>query len=133
MGGWTTAVMCPEITTETKIQSSSEYTALSSTIDLLIDLLRNIQTEFGTSDRADEDFLLIDRLERIMSKVRNEQTRLFGNPFGSIFRARHQPSLFAHHLRRYCDLYMNDIGCLRHYSSQHRFYPDEAKLLSQEN
>jgi len=130
--GWTTAVMCPEITTETKIQSSSEYTALS-TIDLLIDLLRNIQTEFGTSDRADEDFLLIDRLERIMSKVRNEQTRLFGNPFGSIFRARHQPSLFAHHLRRYCDLYMNDIGCLRHYSSQHRFYPDEAKLLSQEN
>lgn len=127
--GWTTAAICPEIATETKIRSSSPYLAVSNTMTLLIDLLRRIQAELGTEERAEEDLLLIDQLERIMSNVRNEQTRLFGNPFGSIFRARHQPSLFAHHIRRYSDLYMSDIGCFRYYSPQHRFYPDESKLL----
>jgi len=131
--GSTTATVTPEIGDEIEIQSSPEYMAASKTIHLLIDLLRCIQAELGcTSPRSVEDFALLDKIERMLSMWRDEQSRLLGNPFGSVFRARHQPSLFAHCIRRYCDLYMSDIGCLRHYSPQHRFYPDESRLLSHE-
>jgi len=37
-------------------------------------------------------------------------------------RARYQPSLFAHSLRRYCDLYFSDIAALRNVSPQVRNY-----------
>lgn len=130
--GWTTATVTPEIGDEIEIQSSVTYMAATKTINVIVDLLRSIQAELGTSSRSADDAALLDKLERMLSKWRDEQSRLLGNPFGSIFRARHQPSLFAHSIRRYCDLYMSDIGCLRHYSPQHRFYPDECRLLSHE-
>ena len=130
--GWTTATVTPEIADEIEIQSSDKYLAASKTIHVLIDLLRGIQAELGTSERSDIDAVVLDKLERMLSLWRDEQSVLLGNPFGSIFRARHQPSLFAHCIRRYCDLYMSDIGCLRHYSPEHRFYPDESRLLSHE-
>lgn len=82
--------------------------------------------------RSDDDSLLLDHLEAMVSKWRDRQQQLLGNPFGSIFRARHQPSLFAHSIRRYCDLYMSSVGNIRHYSPQHRFYPEDTRLLSHE-
>ena len=129
---FTGTLVTPEIGSEIEIQSSANYLAASKTIHVVIDLLRSIQAELGASTRSSDDAILLDKLERMLSIWRDEQSRLLGNPFGSIFRARHQPSLFAHCIRRYCDLYMSDIGCLRHYSPQHRFYPDESRLLSHE-
>lgn len=82
--------------------------------------------------RTPDDIRVMDGLERMVSLWREEQNALLGNPFGSIFRAQYQPSLFAHSLRRYCDLYMSNVSDLRHYSPQHRFYPDDARLLSHE-
>ena len=42
-----------------------------------------------------------------------------------MFSARHQNSLFSAKARRYCDLYMESVESLLHYSPQHRFYPYE--------
>lgn len=75
----------------------------------------------------------MDSLEKLVSRWRDRETALLGNPFGSVFRARYQPSLFAHSLRRYCDLYMSSVGNLRLYSPQHRFYPEQDfRLLAHE-
>lgn len=100
--------------------------------DQLLNSLRVYQRILGTSLRSKDDLAVMDSMERMVSAWRDEQTRLLGNPFGSVFRARYQPSLFAHSLRRYSDLYMSNVGSLRHYSPQHRFYPESPKLLSHE-
>ena len=94
--------------------------------------LRDIQEILGNGIRSEEDIDVIVKLERMVALWREEQNKLLGNPFGSVFRAKYQPSLFAHSLRRYCDLYMPSISALRHYSPQHRFYPEDARLLSHE-
>ena len=102
------------------------------TIDLLLNSLRLYQRCLGTDLRSKEDIKVMDDIERMVSRWRDEQTRLLGNPFGSVFRARYTPSLFAQNIRRYCDLYMSTTASFRHYSPQHRFYPESPKLLSHE-
>lgn len=99
---------------------------------MLLNTLRLYQRSLGTGLRSKDDLEVMDKMERMVSAWRDEQTRLLKNPFGSVFRARYQPSLFAHSLRRYCDLYMSNVASLRHYSPQHRFYPESPKLLSHE-
>ena len=130
--GWTTATIAPEVGYEMELQSQTPYILSQQTIDTLLNSLRLIQNELGTSMRTESDLEVLNKLERLVSAWRDEQTKLLGNPFGSIFRARYQPSLFSHSLRRYCDLYMSNVSCLRHYSPQHRFYPEDARLLSHE-
>jgi len=130
--GWTTAAVVPEVAWEIELQRKAKFTNSQHTIDLLLDTLRRIQTEMGNGERGEEDIQVIDSLERMVSLWRERQNTFLGNPFGSIFRAQYQPSLFAHSLRRYCDLYMSNVSDLRHYSPQHRFYPDDARLLSHE-
>jgi len=130
--GWTTAAVVPEVAHEISLQRQPRFTSSRSTVDLLLDTLRRIQAEMGNTVRTPEDIEAIAGLERMVSLWREEQNTFLGNPFGSIFRARYQPSLFAHSLRRYCDLYMSNVSDLRHYSPQHRFYPDDARLLSHE-
>ena len=130
--GWTTAAVTPEVGHEIEMMSRTQYVLSQRSIDLLLTLLRNIQIQLGSGLREDEDLRILDSVERLVSKWRDQQTLLLGNPFGSVFRARYQPSLFAHSLRRYCDLYMSSVSSLRHYSPQHRFYPSDARLLSHE-
>jgi len=130
--GWTTATIAHEVGYELELQNQTPYILSQQSIDVLFNSLRLIQEELGNSLRSSSDMEVLDKLERLVSLWRDEQTNLLGNPFGSIFRARYQPSLFAHSLRRYCDLYMSNVSCLRHYSPQHRFYPDDARLLSHE-
>jgi len=130
--GWTTAAVVPEVSSEITLQRRGEFTNSQHIIDLLLDTLRRIQIEMGNGVRTPDDIRVMDGLERMVSLWREEQNALLGNPFGSIFRAQYQPSLFAHSLRRYCDLYMSNVSDLRHYSPQHRFYPDDARLLSHE-
>mmetsp|Transcript_27942 Transcript_27942/g.50871 ORF Transcript_27942/g.50871 Transcript_27942/m.50871 type:complete len:657 (-) Transcript_27942:1331-3301(-) len=130
--GWTTAAVAPEVGWEIEIQSKAQFLLSQRTIDLLLHTLRKVQRELGNGLRTEDDLQILDSLERLVSRWRDEQSNLLGNPFGSVFRARFQPSLFAHSLRRYCDLYMNSVSSLRHYSPQHRFYPDDARLLSHE-
>ena len=101
-------------------------------IDLLLLTLKEVQDVMGNGVRSKEDIEVITKLERMVAMWREQQNTLLGNPFGSVFRAKYQPSLFAHSLRRYCDLYMPNISALRHYSPQHRFYPEDARLLSHE-
>mmetsp|Transcript_5081 Transcript_5081/g.6626 ORF Transcript_5081/g.6626 Transcript_5081/m.6626 type:complete len:621 (+) Transcript_5081:133-1995(+) len=130
---WTTAAVTPEVGYELEIQAQNDFTLAQRTIDLLLNALRNVQEELGTAMRSDEDIGTLDALEKLVSKWRDQETRTLGNPFGSVFRARYQPSLFAHSLRRYCDLYMPSVSCFRNYSPQHRFYPEQHhKLLSHE-
>ena len=131
--GWITAAVTPEVGFELDVQQSSDHLLAERTIAILLDSLRTVQTEMGTSQHTEEDSLVLNKLEKLVSRWRDRQTNLLGNPFGSVFRARYQPSLFAHSLRRYCDLYMNSIGSLRLYSPQHRFYPEpDFRLLAHE-
>lgn len=131
--GWVTAAVTPEVGFELDVQKSKDYVLTERTISVLLNALRNVQSEMGTSSYTTEDSLVLDKLEKLVSIWRDRQTSLLGTPFGSVFRARYQPSLFAHSLRRYCDLYMNSIGSLRLYSPQHRFYPEsDFRLLAHE-
>jgi hypothetical protein len=115
-----------------EIQKESDFILVQRTLDLLLSTLRLIQEELGSAQRTEEDHQTLDALERLVSKWRDRETMLLDNPFGSVFRARYQPSLFAHSLRRYCDLYMSSVSSLRNYSPQHRFYPEDSRLLSHE-
>ena len=131
--GWTTAAVTPEVGYETEIQNQQDYLLCARSIDLLLNALRKIQILLGTAVRTNEDMQVLDSLERLVSLWRDRETRLLGNPFGSVFRARYQPSLFAHSLKRYCDLYMTSVSSLRNYSPQHRFYPEQKhRLLAHE-
>jgi 5' nucleotidase family len=131
--GWTTAAVTPEVGYETDIQQQVDAVLAEKSINLVLDALRTIQVQLGTSLRTEEDIRILDSLERLVSLWRDRETHLFGNPFGSVFRARYQPSLFSHSLKRYCDLYMTSVSSLRHYSPQHRFYPEQKhRLLSHE-
>lgn len=130
--GWTTAAVTPEVGWEIELQRKAEFIIADQAIEILLNSLRVYQRSLGTGLRSNDDNQVMDRMEKIVSRWRDEQTRLLGNPFGSVFRARYTPSLFAHSLRRYCDLYMSNVGSLRHYSPQHRFYPESPKLLSHE-
>uniref|UniRef100_A0A7S3V633 5'-nucleotidase n=1 Tax=Chaetoceros debilis TaxID=122233 RepID=A0A7S3V633_9STRA len=130
--GWTTAAVTPEVGWEFELAEKVQFDNAQTVIDLLLESLRTIQDKLGPGVRTEADIEVIDKLERLVSLWREEQNTLLGNPFGSVFRAKYQPSLFAHSLRRYCDLYMPNISALRHYSPQHRFYPQDARLLSHE-
>lgn len=131
--GWMTAAVTPEVGDEMEVQQTAEYVLVERTIEFLLNALRLIQSELGAIERTSEDLAVLDSLERLVSKWRDRETALLGNPFGSVFRARYQPSLFAHSLRRYCDLYMASISSLRLYSPQHRFYPEsDFRLLAHE-
>mmetsp|Transcript_18091 Transcript_18091/g.41677 ORF Transcript_18091/g.41677 Transcript_18091/m.41677 type:complete len:648 (+) Transcript_18091:132-2075(+) len=131
--GWITAAVTPEVGYELDVQQSSDHLLTESTIAILLDSLREVQTEMGSGQYSEEDSQVLNKLEKLVSVWRDRQTNLLGNPFGSVFRARYQPSLFAHSLRRYCDLYMNSIGSLHLYSPQHRFYPEpDFRLLAHE-
>jgi hypothetical protein len=131
--GWITAAVTPEVGYEMEIERKSEFILVERTIEFLLNALRLTQSEMGPSNRSEDDIQVLDSLEKLVSKWRDRETALLGNPFGSVFRARYQPSLFAHSLRRYCDLYMSSVGSLVNYSPQHRFYPEQDfRLLAHE-
>ena len=130
--GWTTAAVTPEVGFEMELQSQSHLISAQRSITLLVNALRLLQEALGPGMRTEEDLKVLDSLEQMVSKWRDHESNLMGNPFGSVFRARYQPSLFAHSLRRYSDLYMSSVSNLRHYSPQHRFYPEDSRLLSHE-
>eukprot|EP00339_Tiarina_fusa_P026020 CAMPEP_0117004272 /NCGR_PEP_ID=MMETSP0472-20121206/5305_1 /TAXON_ID=693140 ORGANISM="Tiarina fusus, Strain LIS" /NCGR_SAMPLE_ID=MMETSP0472 /ASSEMBLY_ACC=CAM_ASM_000603 /LENGTH=603 /DNA_ID=CAMNT_0004705181 /DNA_START=61 /DNA_END=1873 /DNA_ORIENTATION=+ len=131
--GWITAAVTPEVGDEMAIQQTGDFILVEKTIEFLLNALRLLQDELGPSQRTVDDLHVLDSLERLVSKWRDRETALLGNPFGSVFRARYQPSLFAHSLRRYCDMYMSNVGALRLYSPQHRFYPEQDfRLLAHE-
>ncbi|KAL7460989.1 hypothetical protein ACHAXS_001425, partial [Conticribra weissflogii] len=108
--GWTTAAVTPEVGWEIELQRKAEFVVAERAIEMLLNSLRLYQRALGTGLRSKDDLEVMDKMERMVSRWRDEQTRLLGNPFGSVFRARYQPSLFAHSLRRYCDLYMSNVG-----------------------
>jgi hypothetical protein len=131
--GWITAAVAPEVGFELGAQAKEDFILVEKTIKYLLNALRLAQDEIGATVHTEEDIMVLDKLENLVSKWRDRETALLGNPFGSVFRARYQPSLFAHSLRRYCDLYMNSVGSLRNYSPQHRFYPEPGfRLLAHE-
>jgi hypothetical protein len=131
--GWTTAAVTPEVGYEMQRQNQPDFEMSQQSTELLLNALRTLQDKLGVAIRTEEDLLVLNHLERMVSLWRDRETSLLGNPFGSVFRARYQPSLFAHSLRRYCDLYMTSVSSLRFYSPQHRFYPEQThRLLAHE-
>jgi FMN phosphatase YigB (HAD superfamily) len=130
---WTTAAVVPEVGFELEIQSQNDFALAQRTSEVLLSALRMLQEELGTEVHTKEDVATMDKLERLVSMWRDREIEILGNPFGSVFRARYQPSLFAQSLRRYCDLYMPAVSSLRNYSPQHRFYPEQNhRLLAHE-
>lgn len=130
--GWTTAAIVPELGLEVELQDNTNNKISRQSIDVLLHTLRQVQTVLGTNQYNEADLILLDELEICVSKWRDEQTKQYKNPFGSIFRARFQPSLFAHSLRRFCDLYVTDAEAFGDFSPQHRFYPEDSRLLGHE-
>lgn len=129
--GVVSACVVPEVSEE--VSKSVDFFETKWALNQLLHCLREVQQVMGTGMRTEEDVSILDALEKQVSKCRDMETKLSGNPFGSVFRARYQPSLFAHSLRRYCDLYMPSVSCLHLYSPQHRFYPDQNhRLLAHE-
>jgi hypothetical protein len=90
--GWTTAAVTPEVGWEIELQRKKEFIIADRAIEMLLNTLRLYQQRLGTDLRSKEDLEVMDKLERTVSKWRDEQTRLLGNPFGSVFRARYTPS-----------------------------------------
>lgn len=130
---WTTAAVVPEIGFELEIQDQNDFVLAQRTSEILLSALRMVQDEMGISVHSEEDRETLNKMERLVSKWRDREIESLGNPFGSVFRARYEPSLFAQSLRRYCDLYMPSVSSLRKYSPQHRFYPEQNhKLLAHE-
>ena len=130
---WTTAAVVPEVGFELEIQDQNDFVLAQRTSEILLSALRMVQEEMGISMHTPEDTEVLNKMERLVSKWRDREIEATGNPFGSVFRARYEPSLFAHSLRRYCDLYMPSVSSLRNYSPQHRFYPEQNhKLLAHE-
>jgi len=130
---WTTAAVVPEIGFELEIQDQNDFVLAQRTSEILLSALRMVQEVMGIAIHSEEDVQVLNRMERLVSKWRDREIESLGNPFGSVFRARYEPSLFAHSLRRYCDLYMPSVSSLRNYSPQHRFYPEQNhKLLAHE-
>ena len=81
--------------------------------------------------RTEEDMDVLDTLETKVSESRDRLNSILGNKrFGSIFRARHQPSLLSQSLKRYSDLYMSSVEDLVNYSPQHRFYPSSINSIN---
>ena len=125
--------MVPEVGFELEIQDQNDFVLAQRTSEILLSALRMVQEEMGISMHTPEDTEVLNKMERLVSKWRDREIEATGNPFGSVFRARYEPSLFAHSLRRYCDLYMPSVSSLRNYSPQHRFYPEQNhKLLAHE-
>ena len=126
--GWKTAGVLAELTEELKGMKKPDTMATKKTIEILISTLR-LSQEFMKSERTQEDLKLLDALEGEVSLARDRLNACAGNSrFGSIFKARHQSSLFSASLTRYCDLYVGSVVDFLGYSLQHRFYPSNKGL-----
>lgn len=131
--GWKTAGVLAELEGELKGMKKPDTMATKKSIEILLSTLR-LSQEFMGAERTVEDLILLDALEQEVSHARDRLNACAGNSkFGSIFKARHQPSLFAQSLRRYCDLYFGSVVDLLDYSFQHRFYPTNKGLGHEED
>ena len=123
---WYTAGVLSELREESLALLEPQYIASKKTIDILLSCLR-LSQEFMAPTRTAEDKRVLDALEVQVSKARDRMNGFMGNDkFGSIFSARHQPSLFSASLKRYCDLYFSSVEALENYSPEQRFYPDSG-------
>jgi HAD superfamily 5'-nucleotidase-like hydrolase len=127
--GWYTAGVLSELRPEVKKLASVDYLVAKQTIEVLLAALRLSQDYMGEK-RSEDDARVLDKLEQLVSAGRDKMNAFLGNErFGSIFSARHQPSLFSASLLRYCDVYMGSVEALVNYSPSHRFYPDFVGTL----
>eukprot|EP00472_Partenskyella_glossopodia_P002052 CAMPEP_0197522094 /NCGR_PEP_ID=MMETSP1318-20131121/7282_1 /TAXON_ID=552666 /ORGANISM="Partenskyella glossopodia, Strain RCC365" /LENGTH=559 /DNA_ID=CAMNT_0043074329 /DNA_START=208 /DNA_END=1887 /DNA_ORIENTATION=- len=122
--GIATGAIISEVRQEMEKQKGSamwRYARL--TTHVLQHSFRLIQEEMGLS-RTEEDTILLDKLEREVSRWRHIQEHVINANFGSIFRSDLTVSKFAASMKRHADLYMSSIQNLRFYSTEQRFYPD---------
>lgn len=75
---------------------------------------------------SEEENVLIRTLESQLHGSNSELSLLFNKQFGGVFRTDGHLSLFAFAVRRYADLYMNNVCNLADYNPSHRFYPPRA-------
>jgi len=132
--GWTTAGVIAELQEEVTINSNDDAICVKESIEILLHALRKIQSSagLGTKVYTAEDKDILDKLELMVSEARTAAADLRGTNFGSIFRARHELSLFASSMRKYCDIYMSSTESLINYSMSHRFYPKDVRAAPHE-
>jgi HAD superfamily 5'-nucleotidase-like hydrolase len=132
--GWHTGCVIHELTHEIDIQYSDEFMALYAYRSLIREFIHDYQQVLSQEHHQASDTIktvkdhvyddsLISSIEAILQDVNWMMSSLFNERFGSIFRTDGHPSLFAFAIKRYCDLYMNDVTNLIEYSPSHRFYP----------
>jgi len=69
--GWLTAAVTPEVGDEMEVQQTGEYILVERTIDFLLNALSLVQSELGAVERTLEDLVVLDALERMVSKWRD--------------------------------------------------------------
>lgn len=142
--GWTTGAIIREVRDELHVQSSGAWRRARHTVQVLLHTAQLCQEEMGPDPTAGpsnrqhphtpHDREVLDALEKLVTRWRRRQDVEMNGNFGSIFRAspregvRSTPSLFALCLQRHVDIYTSRVENLRLYSTDHRFYPSEARV-----
>lgn len=83
--GWITAAVTPEVGFELGVQQKRDFILVERTIEFLLNALRLVQAEMGALERSEEDLMVLDKLERLVSTWRDRETDLLGNPLGACF------------------------------------------------
>lgn len=137
--GWLTASIINELEEEIDVHSKSCYNEIQMLRSALRNLISDLQSVMDSMERYSEDYseaqmskisadreMLIQAIEAELKEINGELSNLFNPQFGSMFHTDGNLSLFAMDVRRYADLYMSDVGNLKNYSMNHRFYPNQA-------
>lgn len=82
--------------------------------------------QFQSQFRTPADAQVIADLEIQLHSINRLMSSCFNQQFGSAFRTDGSPSMFAFAVKRYVDLYMDDVCNLSNYSPYHRFFPSHA-------
>jgi phosphoglycolate phosphatase-like HAD superfamily hydrolase len=82
--------------------------------------------QFQCQFRTPADAQVIADLEHQLHHINRLMSSCFNQQFGSSFRTDGSPSMFAFAVKRFVDLYMDDVCNLSHYSPFHRFFPSHA-------
>ena len=137
--GWRTGAVVAEVEREVAAQSHPRYRAALAT---LLDVERAVRLGGGVSDAVSMDAALhasgglLDAATGVgvaggpagggggaLLELRDELKHMLNPRFGSSFRTLTGPTLFAHNLLRYCDVYTSRIENLLSLAPDHFLFP----------
>lgn len=137
--GWHTGCVIDELKEEVRIQSTEQFQELhylrSCTRAFLIEIQDILEEERRDRTEASfsrsRDFMAIDgdfikSLQIELQSINSAMSACFNPNFGSIFRTDGHSSILSHALKRYADIYTDDVCNLLYYNPSHQFYPSQS-------